>query len=126
MIRNLFLFFCCSLIISACSIVKKNKDKETKARIKVIIENPICFNHSLLVLDSTTYAEAVNSEFIKKLAFSYEKKLPGYQGFYLIGASNYLEFFHPRSIEGEKLKNEEIWICFASLKANYLKTLNTN
>lgn len=124
MIQKLFIFFSCSLLIGACSTSEKHKDHYTDIPNGAKIENQICFNHSLLVLDSTTYAEFVNSEFLRKFAFSYEKQLPGYQGFYLIGATNYLEFFHPESMEGENLENGEIWICLASLKANYLNKLN--
>jgi len=124
MIRNLFFFFSCTLIIGACSPSEKHKDNDTALPNEAKIGNQVCFNHSLLVLDSATYAEAVNSEFLRKFAFSYEKQLPGYQGFYLIGATNYLELFHLESMEGENLENGDIWICLASLKANYLNELN--
>ncbi|NRA13156.1 MAG: hypothetical protein HRT57_14500 [Crocinitomicaceae bacterium] len=87
-------------LIGACSTSEKPEDKENPNSNEVKIGNQVCFNHSLLVLDSTTYDAAVNSEFISYFAFSYEKQLPGYQGFYLIGATNYLEFFHPKSMEG--------------------------
>jgi hypothetical protein len=99
--------------------VSTSVDNEVKNEI------PICFNHALLVLDSTTFAAVVNSKFINQFAFSYEKKLQGYQGFYLIGSTNYIELFHPKSMKDEDLKIGDIWICLASLKANYLKTLNT-
>jgi hypothetical protein len=91
---------------------------------EIKIGNQVCFNHSLLVLDSATYDAVANSEFLSRFAFSYEKQLPGYQGLYLIGKTNYLEMFHPNSIEGEQMKHGTIWICLASLKANYLKKLN--
>jgi len=86
--------------------------------------NLVCFNHSLLILDSATYYAAVNSEFINHFAFSHEKQLTGYKGFYLIGKTNYIELFHPKSFEGEEEEQGGIWICLASLKANYLKKLN--
>lgn len=121
----LFFFLSCTVIIAACSSLEKPEDNNTPIPHEIKIGNQVCFNHFLLVLDSTTYGAAVNSEFINHFAFSYEKKLPGYQGFYLIGTTNYLEFFYPESMEGEKLEKGEIWICLASLKANYLKELNT-
>jgi len=108
----------------ACSRLEKNEEKILNTINKIENEKLICFNHSLLVLDSITYASAVNSEFLDQFAFSYEKQLPGYEGFYLIGGTNYLEFFHPKSMDGEELEIGEIWICLASLKANYLNKLN--
>ena len=87
--------------------------------------NLVCFNHSLLVVDSLTYSAVANSEFIKKhFAFSYERQLTGFQGFYLIGKTNYIELFHPKSMQEEDLEKGTIWICLASLRANYLEQLN--
>lgn len=109
----------------ACSSSEKNEEKILTTTNEIENEKLICFNHSLLVLDSMTYAAAVESEFLNQFAFSYEKQLPEYEGFYLIGGSNYLEFFNPKSMVEEELDIGEIWICLASLKANYLRTLNT-
>jgi hypothetical protein len=125
MIRNLFFILTISLLTGACSSSEKNEEKILDTSNEIENEKLICFNHSLLVLDSMTYAAAVKSEFLNQFAFSYEKQLSGYEGFYLIGGSNYLEFFHPKSINEEELEIGEIWICLASLKANYLRTLNT-
>jgi hypothetical protein len=125
MIRNLFFFLIIFLLTGACSSLEKNEEKLLATTKDIENEKMICFNHSLLVLDSTTYAAAVHSEFLRQFAFSYEKQLPGYEGFYLIGSTNYLEFFHPKSMDGEELKIGEIWICLASLQANFLKKLNT-
>lgn len=113
-------------MLGACSPSEKSEAISTSVHSEVKNEIPICFNHALLVLDSTTYTAVVNSKFINQFAFYYEKQLQGYQGFYLIGSTNYIELFHPKSMEDEDLKIGEIWICFASLKANYLKTLSTN
>ncbi len=124
MMNHLFFFISVSVLISACLTSEKPEKSDTIISNEAKIGNQICFNHALLVLDSATYAAAVNSEFLNQFAFSYEKKLPGYEGFYLIGGTNYLEFFHPKSMDEEKLEIGEIWICLASLKANYLKTLN--
>lgn len=125
MIRNLFFFVSCSLVLGACSTSEKPEATDKVILNEVKIRNQVCFNHSLLVLDSVTYAAVINSEFLNQFAFSYEKRLSGYQGFYLIGSTNYIEFFHPEGMEGENLEKGEIWICLASLKANYLKKLNT-
>jgi hypothetical protein len=54
-----------------------------------------------------------------------EKHLTGYHGFYLVGKSNYIELFHPNSMDDEMNEPGTIWICLASLKANYLKKLNS-
>lgn len=124
MILKLLFVGCFILVIGACSSSEKPEKANKIISTEAETTNPICFNHSLLVLDSTTYAAAVNSNFLKQFAFSYEKKLAGYEGFYLIGATNYLEFFHPKSIDDEDLEIGEIWICLASLKANYLTKLN--
>lgn len=85
----------------------------------------VCINHALLVLDSTTYDAVINSEFINRFAYSQEKQRSGYQGFYLFGKTNYIELFHPNSIEGEVNDPGTIWMCFAALQANYLEKLNT-
>lgn len=110
------------LVFSACST--EEKPDTTTELIDADLEDRIKFNHSLLVLDSATYHAMLNSTFIKQFAFSYEKQMDDYEGFYLIGATNYLEFFHPKSLKGETLEEGEIWICLASLKANYLKSLD--
>jgi len=61
---------------------------------------------------------------LTQFAFSHEKQLPGYKGLYLIGATTYLEIFHPKSVAGEELKAGEFRVFLASLKANHLKKLN--
>lgn len=86
--------------------------------------NPICFNHAVLVLDSATYYEVVNSKFIKQFAFSQERQLNGYKGFYLFGKTNYIELFHPKSFDGYVEEEGGIWINLAPLKANYINNLN--
>lgn len=125
MIRNLYSLLSFALILGACSQPEKTEDVASSARNESDKEELICLNHSLLVLDSTTYNAAINSEFLRQFAFSYEKQLTGYEGFYLIGKTNYLELFHPESMDGEDLEIREIWVCLASLKANYLKNLNS-
>ena len=125
MMQNLFFFLFFTLIFGSCSTTEKPKDIQETIRTEVKIGNQVCFNHSLLVLDSTTYEAVVNSEFINHFAFSHEKQLTGWQGFYLMGKTNYLEIFHPKSFDGEYWEPGTIWICFASLKANYLKQLNS-
>lgn len=85
--------------------------------------NPICLNHAVLVLDSITYYAAVNSEFVKRFAYSEERQLNGYKGFYLFGKTNYLELFHPKSFDGYEEEEGGIWINLAPLKANYIKNL---
>ena len=114
--------------MGACSTSEKPEEnsKTTSDELKKREEktNLICINHSLLVLDPTTYEAAVNSEFLKSFAFSHEKRLKGYHGFYLIGKTNYLEMFDPNSFDGEILEPGTISIYLASLKANYLKKLS--
>ena len=127
MIHKLSILLSCvitAVIILACSTSEKPTDNLMPNEFK--IGDQVCFNHSLLVLDSTTYEAVVNSEFLSHFAFSYEKQLTGYQGFYLIGKTNYIEIFHPNSIEGNELEQGTIWICLASLKANYLQLLNSD
>lgn len=85
--------------------------------------SPICFNHTLLILDSSTYHAAVHSEFIKKFAYSQERQLKGYKGFYLFGKTNYIELFHPKSFDGHEEDAGGMWINLAPLKANYVRSL---
>ncbi len=113
-----------AVIIGACSTSENPEDNDNLMPNEFKIGDQVCFNHSLLVLDSVTYYAAVNSEFISHFAFSHEKQLIGYKGFYLFGKTNYIELFHPKSFEGVEEEQGGIWICFASLKANYLKNLN--
>lgn len=90
--------------------------------------NPkIVLNHLMIVLDSATYQEILKSNFLSSnLAFSYEKKLKGYSGFYLIGQDNYIEIFNPKSIDNEINQVGTSWICYTSMKANYLKSINSS
>lgn len=124
MIRNLFFFLSFTAIIGACATSEKPDKKDKSKPNEVKTGNQVCFNHSLLFLDSTTYEAVVNSQFISHFGFSHEKQLTGFKGFYLIGKTNYIELFHPKSIEGEHWEPGTIWVCFASLKANYLEQLN--
>ncbi|PHR24535.1 MAG: hypothetical protein COA38_16405 [Fluviicola sp.] len=124
MIRNLFFFLSCTVILGACSISEKPEDKDKPLSNEVKTGNQICINHSYLILDSTTYYAAVNSEFIKQFAFSQERQLNGYKGFYLYGKTNYLELFHPKSFDGYEEEEGGAWICLASLKPNYINNLN--
>ena len=124
-----FLLSCVAIIvvIGSCSS-SDNPEEGTETIIDVseqMSADLICFNHSLLFVDSTIYEAAVNSEFISHFAFSEEKHLTGYHGFYLVGKSNYIELFHPNSMDDEMNEPGTIWICLASLKANYLKKLNS-
>lgn len=125
MTRNLLFYLSCTVIIVACSTSEKPEDSDALIANEVkTSSNPICFNHAVLVLDSATYYEAVNSEFIKQFAFSKERQLNGYKGFYLFGKTNYIELFHPKSFDGYEEEEGGIWINLAPLKANYIKNLN--
>ena len=123
--RNLLFFLSCALIFGACSTSEESKDNNSQI-IDVIktSSNPICLNHVVLVMDSVTYYAALNSEFIKQFAFSQERQLNGYKGFYLFGKTNYLELFHPKSFDSYEEEEGGIWVCLAPLKANYIKNLN--
>lgn len=125
MTRNLLFYLSCALIVVACSTSDKPESSDVLIANEVKTSaNPICFNHAVLVLDSVTYFEAVNSRFIKQFAFSQERQLNGYKGFYLFGKTNYLELFHPKSFDGYEEEEGGIWINLAPLKANYIKNLN--
>ncbi|HRE74558.1 MAG TPA: DUF5829 family protein [Flavobacteriales bacterium] len=121
MMQNLLFLFSFSVLISACSSSEK-ADAVVSNEVKR--KNPICFNHAVLVLDSATYYEVVNSEFIKQFAFSEERQLNGYKGFYLFGKTNYIELFHPKSFDGYKEEVGGMWINLVPLKANYINNLN--
>ena len=60
----------------------------------------------------------MNSNF----AYAYEKK-KNWQGIYLIGKDNYIEIFHPNSIQNEELPLGFTWICHSSLNANCIEKL---
>jgi len=125
MIRNLFFFLSCTILFGACSTLKESTGVDIAITYEVkTSHNPICFNHSVLVLDSVTYYTVVNSEFVKRLAFSQERQLNGYKGFYLFGKTNYIELFHPKSFDGYEEEEGGMWINLAPLKANYITNLN--
>lgn len=125
MIRNHFFFLFCALMFGACSTVKESTGVDTSRTYDVkSSHNPICFNHSVLVLDSVTYYAVANSEFVQRLAFSQERQLNGYKGFYLFGKTNYIELFHPKSFDGYEEEEGGMWINLAPLKANYINKLN--
>ena len=125
MIRNLFFYLSCSVIFTGCSTSEESKGIDPlRANEVKTSSNPICFNHAVLVLDSATYFEAVNSKFIQQFAFSQERQLNGYKGFYLFGKTNYIELFHPKSFDGYEEEEGGIWINLAPLKASYIKHLN--
>jgi len=74
-----FLLSCVAIIvvIGSCSS-SDNPEEGTETIIDVseqMSADLICFNHSLLFVDSTIYEAAVNSEFISHFAFS-EEKIP--------------------------------------------------
>lgn len=125
MTRNLLFYLSFSVILVACSTSKESKGTDTPTSNEVkISSNPICINHALLVLDSVTYYTAVNSKFVKRLAFSQERQLNGYKGFYLFGKTNYIELFNPKSFDGYEEEEGGMWINLAPLKANYISNLN--
>lgn len=124
MMQNLLFLFSFSVLISACSSSEKAESTDAVVSNKVKRKNPICFNHAVLVLDSATYYEVVNSEFIKQFAFSEERQLNGYKGFYLFGKTNYIELFHPKSFDGYEEEVGGMWINLVPLKANYINNLN--
>jgi len=125
MIRNLFFFLSCNILFGGCSTLKESTGVDIPITYEVKTRhNPICFNHSVLVLDSVTYYAVVNSEFVKQLAFSQERQLTGYKGFYLFGKTNYIELFHPKSFDGYEEEEGGMWINLAPLKANYITNLN--
>jgi len=86
----------------------------------------IVLNHFLVIVDSTTYQEILESKILNSdFAYSHEKKLKGYSGIYILGQDNYIEVFNPNSIESEYNDPGTSWICYSSMKANYLKELNS-
>lgn len=123
MIRNILIFLSCTLLSVACSSEGTAKSDAPAGNGGSTNAAPICFNHTLLILDSATYHAAVNSAFIKKFAYSQERQLKGYKGFYLFGKTNYIELFHPKSFDGHEEEAGGMWINLAPLKANYLRSL---
>lgn len=86
----------------------------------------IVLNHFLVVVDSITYQEILKSKILKSdFAYSHEKKLTGYSGIYILGQDNYIEVFNPNSVENEYHESGNSWICYSSMKANYLNELNS-
>jgi len=79
----------------------------------------VLLNHFLIVVDSTTYQVILDSEVLNSdFAYAYEKKLQGYSGIYIIGQDNYIEIFHPKSVDDEIIPIGFSWICQSSLVAN--------
>ncbi len=114
-IDNMRKFF--SILILATLSIGLNKINAQEAG------QTLCFNHSLLVLDSTTYDALLESKFLASFAFSHEKHLSGYHGFYMIGRTNYIELFHEGSFDGETLDVGTTWICLAALKVGVVDEL---
>lgn len=89
-------------------------------------EPKIVLNHFLVIVDSITYQEILESTILNSdFAYSHEKKLKGYSGIYILGQDNYIEVFNPKSIENEYHEPRNSWVCYSSMKANYLKELNS-
>lgn len=122
--RSLLYYLSCTILFGGCSSFEESTGVEIPGYEVKTSHNPICFNHSLLVLDSATYYKVVNSEFVKRLAFSQERQLNGYKGFYLFGKTNYIELFHPKSFDGYEEEEGGMWINLAPLKANFIRNLN--
>lgn len=86
----------------------------------------IVLNHFLVFVDSITYQEILESKILNSnFAYCHEKKLKGYSGIYILGQDNYIEIFNPNSIENEYNDPGTSWVCYSSMKANYLKELNS-
>ncbi len=82
----------------------------------------VVLNHFLITVDSTTYQAILDSEVLNSdFAYSHEKKLRSYSGIYIIGEDNYIEIFHPKSVDDEIIPIGFSWICQASLVANCTK-----
>ncbi|MGV3610702.1 MAG: DUF5829 family protein [Fluviicola sp.] len=87
-------------------------------------EPSIRLNHLWIALDSTTYQAIRNSDFLKSgFAYSMEKQLTYWEGFYIIGKNTYLELFHPKSIVGEKLVPGQNWTSYSSLQSGSVNSL---
>lgn len=87
----------------------------------------IVLNHFLVIVDSTTYQEILASKILNSsFAFGHEKKLSGYSGIYIIGQANYIEIFHPKSIENQVHNPGESWICHTAMKVNHLENLHAS
>lgn len=85
----------------------------------------IVLNHFLVIVDSITYQEILESTILNSdFAYAHEKKLNGYSGIYILGQDNYIEVFNPNSIQNEVHKPDESWICHTSMKVNHLESLD--
>lgn len=83
----------------------------------------IVLNHFYVTVDSATYQGILDSKIMNSnFAYAYEKN-KNWQGIYLIGKDNYIEIFHPNSIQNEELPLGYTWICHSSLKANCIEKL---
>jgi hypothetical protein len=85
----------------------------------------IVLNHFLVIVDSITYQEILNSKILNSnFAYAHEKQLSGYSGIYVFGQNNYIEIFNPRSIQNELHSPGESWVCHTSLKVNHLESID--
>lgn len=81
----------------------------------------VVLNHFLITVDSTTYQAILDSEILNSnFAYAYERNR-NWQGIYIIGQDNYIEIFHPKSVENENIPVGFTWICQASLIANSIR-----
>jgi len=105
------------LLINLCIALGFSSAQSKKSRI--------CINHFYLVLDSLTYKEFIQSSFISDtLAFSYEKEVNSWKGFYLIGSDNIIELFNTKSHKNRAFEVGDMWLCLSSLKAGVLDSLS--
>lgn len=99
------------IFLTVCSLARAQKQ-----------DCSVVLNHFLIVVDSTTYQAILNSEILNTdFAYSYEKKLKGYSGIYIIGQDNYIEIFHPKSVDDEIITVGFSWVCQSSLVANCME-----
>jgi hypothetical protein len=85
----------------------------------------VVLNHLLITVDSLTYHDILNSKILNSnFAYAHERQLQSWSGIYIFGQDNYIEIFKPTSFKNEYTEAGTSWICYSSMKANYLRELN--
>src|SRR5262245_32751029 len=102
---HLLIWVMIAIIFAGTAFLKAQNEKQMKYEVPL--------NHFFLVLDSQTYKDIENSEFLKNEFAVFEKRTTvrtdqTYTGIYYYGTNTYFEFFDVNQKEGSKVGDSAI------------------